>query len=459
MNASGRVVVRAQGVATRLVAAGDNRRVIGAAILVGILTLVVKLVAMGREVLVAAKLGTGDAAEAYIAAWVIPGFISLIITDAIVGSLLPLHAHARAARGEEAADRVFAETLLVGILLLLGATAILAMLPPVVLPLLASNFDAEKLALTARLWMLMLPAVFIGGLAAIWTGMLNAGNRFGLAAASPVVVPVVSGSALVFAPGRAVDALAVGFVLGNLIQLGLLGWELRRHGIRRLPRWYGGLPETRELPRQFFPLLGNGIVFGGLPLVDVAMAATLGDRQLAVLNYGNRLILPILSISSIALGTAVFPYFSRLVAEQEWHRLQRTLTTYARLILAATVPLTVVLILLSETIVRVLFQHGEFTADDTAAVSQVQATLALMVPCYTLAVVYSRVLISLRKSQLMLIGSVIVFVVNVAGDYAFKELIGIKGIALATVVNYGIQLSFTYVVCRRLLRRRVESQG
>jgi putative peptidoglycan lipid II flippase len=200
-------------------------------------------------------------------------------------------------------------------------------------------------------------------------------------------------------------------------------------------------------------------VFGGLPLVDVAMAATLGDRQLAVLNYGNRLILPILSISSIALGTAVFPYFSRLVAEQEWHRLQRTLTTYARLILAATVPLTVVLILLSETIVRVLFQHGEFTADDTAAVSQVQATLALMVPCYTLAVVYSRVLISLRKSQLMLIGSVIVFVVNVAGDYAFKELIGIKGIALATVVNYGIQLSFTYVVCRRLLRRRVESQG
>src|SRR5262245_36474220 len=210
VSATHRVVVRAQGVAARVAASGDNRRVIGAAVLVGILTLVVKVVAMGREVLVAAKLGTGDAAEAYIAAWVVPGFVSLIMSDAIVGSLLPLHARARAERVEEAADQVFGEALLIGVLLYFACTTVLAMLPGVVLPIIASNFDPGKLALTAWLWALMLPAVFVGGLAAIWTGMLNAGNRFGLAAASPVAVPVASGLALLLAPGRAVDALAVG---------------------------------------------------------------------------------------------------------------------------------------------------------------------------------------------------------------------------------------------------------
>jgi putative peptidoglycan lipid II flippase len=276
-----------------------------------------------------------------------------------------------------------------------------------------------------------------------------------LAAAAPIAVPVVSGFALLFAPGPAVDALAVGFVVGNVLQLGLLGRELRRHRIRLLPAWYGGLPETRELARQFFPLLGNGIVFGGLLLVDTAMAATLGDHQLAILNYGNRIVLPIMSISSIALGTAVFPYFSRLVAEQDWNRLQRTLSTYTGLILAAAVPLTVALVLLSHTIVRILFQHGEFTAADTAAVSGVQTVFALMIPFYALVVVYSRLLISLRKSQLMLLSSVCVFVVNLAGDYFFKELIGIEGIALATVLNLAIQLTFTFVVCRRVLRGRL----
>jgi putative peptidoglycan lipid II flippase len=456
MNATNRVFLRAQGVASRVNVSSDNRKVMGAAVLVGALTLIVKLTAMGREVLVAAKLGTSDSAEAYIAAWVIPGFISLIVGDAIVGSFLPLHARARAERGEEAANQVFAEALLIGVLLLLSLTAILAMLPRVLLPILASNFDAGKLNLTAWLWALMMPSVFINGLSAIWSGMLNARNRFGLAAAAPLAVPLISGVALFMASGHEVEGLAIGFVVGNLVQLALIGTELRRHKIGLWPGWYGGLPETRQLFSQFFPLLANGIVFGGLPLVDTAMAASLGDGQLAILNYGNRLVLPLLGVSSIALGTVVFPYFSRLAAEQDWKQLEQTLATYSRLLLAATVPFALVLMLLSKTIVRVLFEHGEFTAADSHAVAQVQATFALMIPCYTLSVVYSRVLISLSKSHLMLIASATVFVVNLTADYFLKELIGVRGIALATVLNYITQLTFTFLICRRLLRERIQ---
>lgn len=455
MNATGRVFLRAQGIAARIPVSGENRRIIAAAALVGTLTTIVKATALLREVLVAAKLGTGRETEAYIAAWAIPGFLTTIVGSSIVGALLPMHAHARAERGEEAADRVLAETLLVGAALLLALTAILAVVPGVVLPVFASTFDRDKLALAHRLWLIMLPAVFVNGMGTILAARLQAGGRFGLAAAAPIAVPIAGGLSLLLAPGQAVFALASGFVAGNVSQLGLLGWELRRHGLRCLPRWYGGLPETRALFRQFLPLLANDIVFGGMPLVDVAMAATLGNRQLAVLSYGNKLVLPILGISCMALATAIFPYFSRLVAEHDWHGLQRTLSAYTRLILAATVPLTVVLILLSTTIVRVMYERGRFTAGDTQAVSRVQTMLALMIPCYTLAVMYSRVLVSLRKSQLMLVSSVLVFAVNVIGDYVFKQLIGIQGIALATVANYAVQFTLTFWFCRRLLSERL----
>jgi putative peptidoglycan lipid II flippase len=338
-------------------------------------------------------------------------------------------------------------------------TAILAGLPGLILPYLTSGFDADKLELAHRLWLIMLPAAFMTGLSSIWSGMLNAGNRFGLAALSPIAAPIASALGLVLVPGRAVDAMAVGFVLGCLIQLLALGWELRRHGIRGLPGWHGGLPETRSLFRISLPLIGNGIVFGGLPLVDTAMAATLGDRQLAILSYGNRLILPIMGISSAALATVVFPFFSRLVAEGDWRGLQRTLTTYTRLILLASIPFTVALVLMSGSVVQALYERGEFTAADTAAVARVQAVLALMVPAYALGVLYARVLISLRKTQLMLISSVIVFVANVIGDLVLKEWIGIEGIALATVVNYGLQLAITWWICRQLLRDRLAGEG
>src|SRR5215216_5471122 len=94
MNANSRVLLRAQGFIVRKLVTVDNRLIIAAAALVGMLTLVVKVTSMLREVLVAAKLGTSDAVEAYIAAWAIPGFLALIIGDAIVGTLLPLHAKA-----------------------------------------------------------------------------------------------------------------------------------------------------------------------------------------------------------------------------------------------------------------------------------------------------------------------------------------------------------------------------
>ena len=303
---------------------------------------------------------------------------------------------------------------------------------------------------------MMLPAVFLGGLGMIWSGILNAGNRFGLAAASPIAAPLISILGLVLFPKHAVEALAIGFVLGYVAQVAILGRELRRRGIRLTPFWYGGQPETRGLFHQFLPLIANNIVFNGLLLVDTAMAATLGAKQVAILTYGSRLIFPILSVSSTALGTVVFPHFSEMVAEENWRRFQRALSHYTRLILTTMIPVAGIMILLSGAIVRIVFQRGEFSADDTFAVSRVQATFALMIPCYTLASIYSRVVISMRKSQLMLLVSIVVFAVNLIGNYVLKELIGVDGIALATVINYTVQAAVLYLICRRALRQQID---
>lgn len=439
---------------SRLPITGDNRRILNATVLVGFLTLAVKLITMLREVLVAAKLGTGNAAEAYIAAWAIPGFLAMITSDAIVGSLLPLHAKARATRGEKAGQQVFAESLTIALIIFASLTAILALTPGLLLPIFASNFSPEKLALAERLWMIMLPAIALYGIGSIWSGMLNAHSRFGLAAIAPVAVPVLSGMAMVILPGTPVDALAIGFVAGMAIQTAILAAGLRRNAMRGRPGWYGGLPETRSLMRHAGPLIGNGVIFGGIPIIDAAMAASLGDRQLAILSYGNRLILPIMGVSSAALATVVFPFFSRLVAEQNWLQVRGTLRTYSRLIVAVSVPGTLLIMALSPAIVRLLFERGAFSAADTDAVSTVQMILAAMIPFYALGVLYSRALVSLQKTHLMLISSGIVFVVNVVADYTLKGWIGVEGIAVATVINYILQFVFMWWLTSRAIREK-----
>ena len=116
-------------------------------------------------------------------------------------------------------------------------------------------------------------------------------------------------------------------------------------------------------------------------------------------------------------------------------------------------------VLLSTTIVRFLFERGAFTAADTAAVSSVQATYALMIPAYVISLFLSRVLNAMRATRIIVIGSVGIFVVNLICDYLFKEWIGVRGIALATVINYLIALAFNAYVFRRLMTARLAEIG
>jgi putative peptidoglycan lipid II flippase len=185
------------------------------------------------------------------------------------------------------------------------------------------------------------------------------------------------------------------------------------------------------------------------------MAATLGQGNLAILSYGNKLVLPVLAIGSAALATVVYPRFSRLVAEREWIRLHQQVKSYLALVLVATIPATVVIVLLSTFIVRVLFEHGEFNPSDTRDVAELQMIFALMIPAYTLSQLLSRVLNAMRATRYLLIGSIVIFAFNIIADYLFKEWFGITGIAMATVGNYALALIFNFYLFRRLMSARL----
>ena len=186
--------------------------------------------------------------------------------------------------------------------------------------------------------MVMIPAAFVGGMSSIWSAMLNSKNRFGLVAFAPIVVPATTTVVLLLAPSAKIEWLAAGFVIGTGLHTAILYLGLHREGMPVSFAWHGLLPETRSILSQTGILAANGVVFNGLGVVDTAMAATLGSGSQSTLLYANKLIAPLLGISSVAIGTAVFPYFSRLVADEDWDALRHTLRTYTKLILAVAIP-------------------------------------------------------------------------------------------------------------------------
>lgn len=436
------------------VRSSEQGRILSAALVVGLLSLVAKLAGMGRELFTAASFGTSDAVDAFVLAWELPAFLINVVGGSFNAALIPIYVETRDRQGEEAAHRLLAGVLAVSLALLVGMAALLALGGPRVLPLIASGFGPEKLAATERLLFLLLPCVVLSGLATVLTGVLSAGERFALGGASALAVPLCSVAALgVGRAGWGIDALAVGLVAGFALQLVILLWGVRRSGVTVAGGWRGQTPAVRRVIGQYVPMVAGMVLIGSTGLIDQAMAATLGGGSAATFSYSGRVVAVVLSVGSMALGTAVLPSFSRMVAARDWGAVRRTLRTWGLIVLALTIPATIVLVVLSEPIVRLLFERGAFTAADTAAVGGVQAMLALQIPFYSLGILYVRLISSLQANRILLYGTVISFVLNIGLDLLLKEWLGVAGIALATAILYAVSLAYLSVMLYRLLRK------
>ncbi len=429
-----------------------NRLILSAAVIVGILTLAGKILAMGKEMFVASWFGTDDSLDAFLIGFLLPSYAINVIAGSIEAALVPVYVEVRDTEGPEAAQRLFSGTLVLSIGLLSLATVVLAAAAPAVIPLLCSGFSPEKTRLTLHLFYLFLPGVLLAGLGIHCEAALNAGESFAVAALAPSVVPVAMILVLKFWGARwGIHALAAGMAGGFVVQLAVVAYALRRRGLSFTPRWHGYEPRVRRAVSQYLPAALASALMCSSVLVDQSMAGMLSSGSVAALNYGNKCVALLLTIGTMALGTAVLPYFSRMVAAADWAGIRHTLKTYIRLIVLATAPLTIAGVVFSRPLVALLFQRGHFTGADTMAVARIQALLLLQVPFYTLVILFVRMISSLQANQVLMWGTVISFGVNISLNWVLMRFMGVAGIALSTSIVYMILALFLGIVLWRKL--------
>lgn len=410
-----------------------NRKVLGATLLIGSLTFGIKLISVAKESLVAAAYGTGAAFDAFIVALLLPMTVISIISGSLNAALIPTYIEIREKENSAAAHRLYTTVLMVNTVLLLSLTLVMAATSEFWLPLVASRFDAEKLALTRVLFYGSLPIVVITGFSTTWGALLNAGERFALVAISPALHPLAIVACVgLLTSSLGIHALLAGTLLGVVLEALVIGSALARQGHPLLPRWCGITPAVRRVTAQYGACIAGAFLVNGMFLVDQTMAAQLGPRSNSALSYGSKLVALILSLGAASLGTAVLPQLSRMVALKDWKAIRHFLGTYTKLILGITVPLTVLMILFSKPLIRLLYQHGSFSAEDTDLVAQIQVFYLLRVPISSVGVLVTRSLTALKANHILSAVSALSFVLNIFFNYIFMKRFGVAGITLST---------------------------
>lgn len=335
---------------------------------VGLFTLVSRLLGFVREIQIARLIGAGGGMDAFLVALMIPNFGRRMFAEgAFSQAFVPVFMETKTTRShDEARDLVAAVAgTLGGVLALVTLVGCLA--APALVWLFASGFagDPAKAGLAASLLRWTFPYLMLISLVSMAGGVLNAYGRFGVPAITPVILNLCL-IASAFIDGGSVHALAIAvFVAGILQLLFQLPSLLRLHLLPR-PRFAWKDVRVRRIVALMAPVMIGSSVAQISLLLNSNLSTHIGDGSVSWLYFANRLMEFPLGIFSIAVGTAILPTLSAQHAKRSPEQFSNTLDWGLRAILLIGLPATLGLMLLAQPLVATVYGYGRFSAHDIA---------------------------------------------------------------------------------------------
>jgi putative peptidoglycan lipid II flippase len=412
--------------------------VIGNVLTVGAWTAASRVLGFVRDIAIAARLGAGFEADAFVVALKLPNFFRRLFGEgAFAAAFVPLFAGALAGEGREAARRV-AEGALSVLVAALGALTLAAILfMPAAMTLLAPGFidEPERFGLAVELTRITFPYLLLISVVALLSGVLNGLDRFAAAAAAPVLFNLCLIAGLFAAPGLGIGGahgLAWGVAAAGVAQLVLVAGAVARAGMPLAlppPRLS---PEVRTLLNRMVPgAIGAGVTQINL-MIDVVIASLLPQGAIAFLYYADRVAQLPLGVIGTAVGTALLPTLARQVRTGEAARAAATQNRAIELALLLALPAAAALVAAAQPIVSVLFERGAFGAEASAATASALAAYGVGLPAFVLVKVLAPGFFARGDTATPVKVAVACVALNLALNLALIRPFGHVGIALAT---------------------------
>ncbi|MEE2565429.1 murein biosynthesis integral membrane protein MurJ [Hyphobacterium marinum] len=421
-------------------------RLLRSTAVIGILTMGSRVLGLVREMLLAAALGAGPVAEAFVVAFRFPNLFRRFFAEGAFNSaFVPLYSRRMEAEGEDSA-RNFAREVMSVLLVTLGVLTIAAELAmPWIMRALAPGFldDPGKFELTVLFTQITMPYLMLMSLTAMLGGVLNAHGKFGLAAAAPILLNIVLIAVLVTAPESEADTglrLTIGVTASGVLQAALLWWGCKRAGIGFPLRWPRLTPGVKRLIVLGVP----GAIAAGVTQINITISqiiASLQDGAVALLYYADRLYQLPLGVIGIAMGVALLPALSKRLGAGDEQGAANAMNRALEISMGLTLPATIALIVMPNFLVEGLFMRGAFTGDNAAATALAVQAFAVGLPAFVLIKVFSPGFFAREDTATPMRYAAISMVVNIAVGAGLFFLIrethpglGHVGLAAATSV-------------------------
>lgn len=414
-----------------------------------------------RQMLLNAEFGVGMEANAYYAAFRLPDTLfNLIAGGTLSNAMIPVLIGTTRKDGNAAGVRLVSLVLTS----LIVAVAVIVLLLELFTPffvryILAPGFDEPTTALTITLTRIKLLQPFILAVGSVATAVLHSRNRFLLPALSITAynITLIGGIlAARFYPPIGIYGPTVGTVIGAVLQVAIL---LPGLSVLRGSQWFTWDPADRRLREVVHLVVPNGlsaVVNYGGAIVDTAFASLTG-RMVALPAVYNAMLLANLPVTLLgyAVGLAALPRFAERAEAEDWRGVRRLLVLVLTIANSLSLLAMAVIYLLGRTVIRLLFEHGQFDAMAGDVTYNVLLFYAIGLPIHISTEILTRCFIALRDTRTPLFTNIGQLIGRITIMWLAIAAWGLYAIPIAFVASSALETVTLGTVLLRTLNRRI----
>ena len=414
-----------------------------------------RIAGLAREVVAAGYYGINGPVSAFTIAFQVPNLIRALFADAALQpAFVPVFTELLGKKAYKEAFRL-ASTLLLLVTMVLGVmTALFVLAAPVIMPIFAPGFEGPILDLTVTLSQVLFPILILLGISGIVVGILNSYDRFGAFAISPffwnltIIVVLVVLEPMFHGRDR-IYAYAIGILVGTLVQLLIPAWDLRNTPFHFTWSFDWRHPGVRRVFLLMLPVTISLGLINFNNLINSFFGSLVSDQAPAAIDKAFRIYQLPQGIFSVAIATVLFPTLARFANAGAIDDLRATMANGMRQILFVLVPAAAAILALSDPMIRLVYQRGEFNPAETTVVATALFWFAFSLPTNGLYLLQTRTFFSLQRPWQATALATIDLVVSALAALVLYGPFGVGGIVAGTGIGTTVAVVAQAVILRR----------
>ena len=415
-----------------------------------LLTTISRISGYIRDVFIAAFLGAGIFSDIFFISFKLPNLFRRITAEgALTSSFLPIYSKLRSQNSDYVAIKYFKKIFYKVTLLLILLMIFFQIFMPFVVSVLAPGFIENKevtnqIITLTRITMIFMPLISAVALLGVAT---NVSGRFWILSFTPIILnSSIILSCLSISDYWAIKSLPLGIamVIGGIIQLIFMIVMIKKYKIFNSKKLEKQIDtknnesvinsHIKQTWRRFLPAaFGGGISQINL-LVDTILASLLGYGSVSYLYFADRVTQLPLGIIGVALGTSLLTSLSRASAQNDIKQFSKELIISLKIGLFFSIPAAFVFIFYNDLLIKVLFERGEFTINETKQTSVAFLAYSLGIPAFIMMKSCQPAFLATGNTKTPMYIGIILLILNIILSFILMIFLNHAGIALATSI-------------------------